>query len=391
MITDNKPRFSPSLCVTHDCNLNCIYCYQKHDSANRMTSKVARKTIDWIFDHVPDGMSGVEISFIGGEPLLEFELIKTIVSYTCSKQRSEKFIFYATTNGVSLTSDMKRWFSLHKDCFVLGLSLDGAKKTHDHNRSNSFDKIDIGFFQETWPNQGIKMTLTEYSLNYLAENVKFIHARGFKEINGVNLFEGKFDWGREEFIQLLIPQLKELSDFYVENDALNLSQIFNKQLASCEDKNRGRRSWCGIGNGANFFDVDGRMFPCPLVTPMTFSKAELLDIAKIDFINAENLIDDYCFNNCYIYPICPTCAGANYLSNKTFKERDKRRCKIQKLISLFIADIQARRIIKNPALYNASTLYHTIEAIKKIRMQYLPEFAPFFPHGALNPKGDTIV
>ena len=78
-----KPRFSPSLCVTHNCNLNCVYCYQKHDVNSKMDFSTAKNVIDWIFDNVPPDMSDVEINFIGGEPLLEFQLIKDIVAYTC--------------------------------------------------------------------------------------------------------------------------------------------------------------------------------------------------------------------------------------------------------------------------------------------------------------------
>jgi len=163
--------FSPSLCVTHDCNLNCIYCYQKHAGNIKMSLDTAKNSIDWIFSNIPTDMNGVEIGFIGGEPLLEFNLIKEIVAYTCSKPQGVKYIFYATTNGTLLTDEMKLWFTAHKDCFVLGLSLDGAKETHDYNRSDSFDKIDIAFFLKNWPKQGVKMTLSEFSLNRLAENV----------------------------------------------------------------------------------------------------------------------------------------------------------------------------------------------------------------------------
>src|SRR5699024_10778466 len=139
----NKPRFSPTNCLTHNCNLDCVYCYQQHDTNMRMEFATARKCIDWIFDNIPDDMEGVEIGFIGGELLLEFDLIKQIVEYTCSKPIHENYIFYATTNGTVLTQEMKEWFIKHKHCFVLGLSLDGTPDTHNRNRCNSFDAIDI--------------------------------------------------------------------------------------------------------------------------------------------------------------------------------------------------------------------------------------------------------
>lgn len=373
-INAKETMFAPSLCVTHNCNLNCSYCYQKHDANSRMTFDTAKNVIDWIFNNKPDKADGIEFDFIGGEPLLEFDLLKEIVAYTCSKKQKYNYLFFATTNGTVLSEEMKEWFYVHKDYFVLGLSLDGARETHNYNRSNSFDEIDIGFFIKNWPEQGVKMTLSEYSLPRLAENIKFLHSCGFKKIYGVNLAEGTFDWNNDNYIKLLVPQLNELVEFYVDNDKLELNQMFNKQLHFCEAEYREKRKWCGIGTGCPFFDIDGKMYPCPFITPMTFTNSELDDILKTDFTNDDNFLDVNCFENCYIYPICPTCSGANYLNNKSFKYRDKRRCRIQKLISLFIADLQAKRIAKNPKIYDDYTLYHNIEAIKKIRSLYLPEF-----------------
>jgi len=370
-------RFNPSICVTHDCNLSCIYCYQKHDTMHRMSIDTAKSCIDWIFHNVPDYAEGVEIGFIGGEPLLEFELLKSIVSYTCNNYRGNDFIFFATTNGTVLNDEMKQWFTMHKNCFVLGLSLDGARETHDVNRCNSFDMIDFDFFLQNWPEQGVKMTLSKFSLAHLAENIKFIHSLGFNEIVGVNLAAGDFDWNKDNYIRILTPQLEELVKFYTENDSLNINQMLDLSLYICEAKNKEKKKWCGIGTGTIFFNIDGKRYPCPFVTPMTFSEMEIKDILSTDFKNEENFIDETCFNECYIYPICPTCAGSDYFINKTFNNRNKSSCRIQKLIALFAADLYAKRIVKNPKWLDGDILYNTIEAIKKIKELYLPVFSDY--------------
>ena len=367
--------FSPSLCLTHNCNLDCIYCYQKHSSNARMSFETAKKSINWIFNNIPKDTNKIEINFIGGEPLLEFNLIKQIFEYTKSQNPKVNYTFFASTNGTLLTYDIKKWFTTYKDLFCLGLSLDGIREVHNYNRSNSFDFIDIDFFIKTWPQQGVKMTLSEFSLENLAENIIYIHSLGIKEIGGVNLFEGNFDWSNEKYIKALIPQLKKLVDFYLENDTLPLNQMFNKKLNLCESKEKFKRKYCGVGTGTIFFDVDGTQYPCSFITPMTFSKNELNNIMKTDFKDAINFIDEECFNNCYIYQLCPNCSGANYMANKTFKIRNKSKCKIQKLICLFVADLQAKRIIKNPNKYDKTYLYYTIEAIKKIKQLYYPEFS----------------
>jgi len=377
---EEKKRFSPCVCVTRNCNLNCVYCYQKHEASARMTLETAKKTIDLIFDNIPDDSDGVEIGLVGGEPLLEIELIRDIVAYTRSKPPADNYVFFAATNGTLLTDKDKEWFSANKDYIVLGLSLDGTRETHNLNRCDSFDKIDIDFFLRNWRDQGVKMTLSEHSIKHLAQNIKFIHSLGFTKIGGVNLYEGNFDWNRDEYIRILIPQLKELVEYYLENDTLALDQMFDKQVGLCETKDGEKKRWCGIGTGTPFFDVDGRKFPCAFVTPMTFTETELEEIMKTDFTNQELFVDDDCFNNCYIYPLCPTCAGANYLCARSFKKRHKNQCRVQKLISIFAADLTAKRIVKNPEIYDDDRRYHTIEAIKKIRELYLPEFAEFFSY-----------
>lgn len=370
-------RFSPSLCVTHSCNLDCIYCYQKHDGNNRMSFETACKSIDWIFENVPDDMNGIEITFIGGEPLIEFDLIKKVYEYTHEKYPDDSYIFYATTNGALLNDDMKAWFREHKSSFVLGLSLDGLPETHNHNRSNSYDKIDISFFRDTWPDQGVKMTISEYSLKNFADNVIYIHNLGFKEIDGVNLFEGEFDWSDERYVRNIIPELKKLVDFYVENDNLMVDQMLGRQIDMCEEKDRPKRKWCGIGTGTIFFDTDGTRRPCPFVTPMTFSQEELDDIMKTDFEDHSVFVDEDCFNSCYIYPVCPMCPGANYLVKKTFTVRDKSKCRMQKLITLYAADLQARRLLKNKDNVPENRIYNTIAAIEKIKEAFLPEFEEY--------------
>ena len=342
-----------------------------------LSNPLTCKSIDWIFENVPDDMNGIEITFIGGEPLIEFDLIKKVYEYTHEKYPDDSYIFYATTNGALLNDDMKAWFREHKSSFVLGLSLDGLPETHNHNRSNSYEKIDIPFFRDTWPDQGVKMTISEYSLKNFADNVIYIHNLGFKEIDGVNLFEGEFDWSDERYVRNIIPELKKLVDFYVENDNLMVDQMLGRQIDMCEEKDRPKRKWCGIGTGTIFFDTDGTRRPCPFVTPMTFSQEELDDIMKTDFEDHSVFVDEDCFNSCYIYPVCPMCPGANYLVKKTFTVRDKSKCRMQKLITLYAADLQARRLLKNKDNIPENRIYNTIAAIEKIKEAFLSEFEEY--------------
>jgi sulfatase maturation enzyme AslB (radical SAM superfamily) len=341
-----------------------------------MTLDTAKTVVDRIFHHINDETDRIEIGFFGGEPLLEFDLIKEIFAYIRSKKRKVEYTFFATTNGTLLTDEMKNWFIANKEHFTLALSLDGTRETQNHNRCNSFDKIDLDFFIKNWPNQGVKMTVSEYSLPSFAKDIKFLHSCGFKKINGANLAAGDFDWNNDNYVELLAPQFKKLVDFYLNNDNLK-NHLFDRNLALCEVKKNKKHRRCGVGNRVMFFDVDGKKYPCAYITPMTFSEEDLSNIMKMNFAEDENFIDEYCLINCYIYPICNTCIAENYLNNKCLKERVKSRCRILKLTTLFVADLQAKRIERNPKIFDDNTLYHTIETIKKIRELYLPEFEKY--------------
>jgi len=375
--TETGRCFFPVLCLTHSCNLNCVYCYQKHTHNEKMTIEVARQSIDWIFNNVPTDADSIEIGFIGGEPLLEFSLIKEIVNYVLKKDIEIPYIFFANTNGTVLTEDMKKWFSNNKDIFHLGLSIDGKKETHNYNRSNSFDKIDIEYFKNNWPEQSVKMTISQQSIKTLADDIKYIHSIGFNEISGVNLAEGISDWDKEEYLFIIANQLKLLVEYYVENNKIKPDLMFSKRIDICEMEKEKRRT-CGIGIGSPFFDIDGKIYPCSYFTPMTFSKIELTEILKKDFTNDENFIDNDCFDNCYIYPICGSCYGADYKMNKSFNFRNRTKCRLQKIICLFVADMYAQRIVKDIKQFNDNNvLYYTINAIKKIKYLYYDEFKKY--------------
>ena len=371
---------TPTVCVTHACQLNCIYCYEtKKDTHSRLEYDKAIEIIDRIFATAADDVDGIEVCFIGGEPLLEYDLIKRIVEHykLPENKPSKQFVFSATTNGALLNAEMKEWFQNNKDKIILCLSLDGAKETQDHNRPNSFDKIDFDFFVRNYPRQGVKMTLSDYSLPRLSENVIFIHSLGFKKITGANLFEGDFDFDNEEFIRILVPELKRLVDFYSKPENGDLyNQMFDKRLELAQSKSRRNRKNCGIGgDGVRFYDVDGQAYPCVMCTPMTMSKEQLSELEKIDFLDDSFFVDNSCNESCYIYPICSNCSGSNFRIKNCFGQRDHSKCNIKKLEVLFCAELMARKIAADSKVCeNETVLYHTIQAIKEIQRLYYPIF-----------------
>ena len=166
---NNKVR-SITLTLTHSCNLNCSYCYEKHKNNRRMTFDTAISIVEKeLNDDLNLEYDYVEFDFFGGEPLLEFELIKKIVDFIKIRKYKNKYIFFATTNGTILTQEMKLWFVENRNFIVLGLSLDGTREMHNINRSNSYDMIDIDFYVKYYSEQGVKMTISPETLPYYNE------------------------------------------------------------------------------------------------------------------------------------------------------------------------------------------------------------------------------
>lgn len=369
--------YNPTICVTHQCNLSCVYCYQHNHESLEITEEIAKNAIDDIMKNIPKQVSRVCISFIGGEPLLKHDLLVILYEYIFKKYCDDRITLFATTNGTLLSDEMKAWFYQHRDKFILGISLDGAKQSHDFNRSNSFDKIDIPFFVNTWPDQGPKMTISQKSLESLADDVIFLHHQGFKYINGVNLAEGDFDWSDRKLLRILATQLSKLVEFYIQNPQLNLDQLMARHIEYCASPQKERKKVCGIGSNTIFYDIDGKKYPCSYVTPMTFSSEELANICQTDFSDSSLFIDEECLKNCYLYPICSSCSGANYSVNHTFSQRIKSKCNLTKIIALYIAEFHAEKILQGQTTYDETQQFFLIEAIKEIKSRYFEEFRDF--------------
>lgn len=162
---------SINLQVTQNCNLRCDYCpytgnyYNNRKHSNkRMSFELAKKGIDFLYDHSMN-CDVVNIAFYGGEPLLEFELIKKCVEYARKKFITKKVEFNLTSNGVLLTEEIMKYFSDNK--ILLTISLDGPQNIHDKSRvtangTGSFEIIyeKLCYFKEKY-------------LEYFNHNVSF--------------------------------------------------------------------------------------------------------------------------------------------------------------------------------------------------------------------------
>ena len=149
--------------IAHTCNLNCEYCFASqgkyHGERALMSLEVGKRAIDFLIENSGSRVN-LEVDFFGGEPLMNFDVVKEIVAYARSieKQHNKNFRFTLTTNGMLVDDDIIEF--ANKECHNVVLSLDGRKEIHDNlrktiNGKGSYDVI-VPKFQEFVKRRGNK-------------------------------------------------------------------------------------------------------------------------------------------------------------------------------------------------------------------------------------------
>ena len=180
--------------VAHDCNLACKYCFagegEYHGERGMMSLEVAKDAIDFIIENSKH-RKNIEIDFFGGEPLMNFEVVKGTVEYAKlrEKEADKHFRFTMTTNGVLLDDEIIDY--LNENMYNVVLSLDGRPEVNDHmrptpNGKGSYEIILPKFKKLVEKRKGkqyyLRGTFTHHNLDF-AEDVKHIVEEGFKEVS----------------------------------------------------------------------------------------------------------------------------------------------------------------------------------------------------------------
>mgnify|MGYP002580787692 CR=1 FL=1 len=190
----NKQSVVKALCihVAHDCNLRCKYCFadtgEFHGGRSLMSAEVGKKAIDFVINN-SGNRKNIEIDYFGGEPLMNFGVVKEITEYAKeeAKKHGKNFRFTVTTNGVLLNDDIKQYINENMSNVVL--SIDGTKETNDRMRyrvdgSGSYDTI-VPKFQDlaesrNQNNYYVRGTFTAYNVDF-AKDVIHLADLGFKQ------------------------------------------------------------------------------------------------------------------------------------------------------------------------------------------------------------------
>ncbi len=180
--------------IAHTCNLNCSYCFASqgkyHGERAVMSFEVGKRALDFLVEN-SGTRHNLEVDFFGGEPLLNFRVVKDLVAYARSieKKHNKNFRFTLTTNGMLIDDDVIDF--ANKECANVVLSLDGRKEIHDRFRVDyagrgSFDTI-VPKFQKLVEARGgknyyMRGTFTHANPDFL-EDIKVMLDLGFNELS----------------------------------------------------------------------------------------------------------------------------------------------------------------------------------------------------------------
>ena len=262
--------------ICHDCNLRCKYCFADegayHARREFMSLEVAKKAIDFLIEN-SGNRKILETDFFGGEPLMNFDVVKETVYYAKEQaaKRGKKFLFTLTTNGLLLKDDVAQFLNEEMENVVL--SLDGRKEVHDAVRKTANGKGSFDLAIENIKNfvkiRGdksyyVRGTFTAKNLDF-GKDVLFLADSGFDSISMEPVVTDIPDL---EITKDMLPEVcaeyDRLCDAYLKREAegkgFNFFH-FNVDLEGgpCLAK---RVSACGAGN--EYFSVvpNGDIYPC---------------------------------------------------------------------------------------------------------------------------------
>ena len=277
--SNNRQTVVKALClhIAHDCNLACRYCFAEegeyHGRRALMSYEVGKKALDFLIAN-SGSRKNLEVDFFGGEPLMNWQVVKDLVKYGREQEKlhNKKFRFTLTTNGVLLNDEVMEF--CNKEMGNVVLSVDGRKEVHDYMRpfrkgAGSYDLIMPKFqkFAES-RNQDkyyVRGTFTHHNLDF-SKDVLHLADEGFEQISVEPVVAQPTDSYaiREEDIPYLCEQYDMLAKELVKRKkAGNGFNFFHFMI----DLNQGpcaikRLRGCGCGNEYVAVTPDGEIYPC---------------------------------------------------------------------------------------------------------------------------------
>lgn len=330
------------LLITYNCNLNCTYCYEPKHLKKRMTSNQAKSYIKDIVLGLGSEYDEFDVQFMGGEPLLEFDLIKEVSEWLWKWDAPLPIsnIFIAT-NGTLLDKEIKDWLQFNKERICCGLSFDGDIPMQNINRTLSASKVDLNFFAKTWPTQTVKMTISPDTIGDLYNGVTYLISQDLKYITADFAMGPKVCWTNEH-LTTFYQQLQALSDFYLEHLDLPVVSMLDIDVLNPLRVGSEELPHCGCGERLVCVDTDGEHYACHLFSPISLPVSKAKQAQSINFANKTAFVSDEC-KECSIKNLCPHCYGMNYYITGDLSKQSTFTCKSTKIQFIMACQFQQQR------------------------------------------------
>ncbi len=314
-----------TLFVNHACNLRCTYCYTGEKFDRRMPFEVAEKAIELGFDLAM--VPAMQISFFGGEPLLEAELMDRVATHAKARAEARKAkVFFAVATNGTLTDDA-RLELLARHGFRVQVSLDGNRAAQDATRpkkggASSYDEVANGI--ERLVSKGIDVRVVAVvdpkNAEHLADSFEAVRALGIRHLQFSPNYAGGWDDAACERFETALRQLGDryIAHFRAHKD-MRLDPL-NGKIVTHLAKGYQRSDLCKFGQQEIAISPLGNIYPCDrLVCEDNAADVCIgnvddgLDIEKRDALVAgKNEPDDEC-TSCALRPRCMHwCGCANY-------------------------------------------------------------------------------
>ncbi len=263
--------------VAHDCNMNCRYCFGDQGAFEGIRSLMSFDTGKCAIDYLLAGSGNrhnLEVDFFGGEPLMNFEVVKQLVAYGREKEKeyNKHIRFTITTNGILLDEEKTAFINQHMDNVIL--SIDGRQSVNDKMRRTWNDKgthdIILDNYLKFVKTRGeqlyyVRGTFTRENLDF-GEDVKYLLNKGFKNVSvePVVVSDDMEFAIRKEDLSEILAEYDRLTDYYIQCAKAGKKFDFfhfniDLEQGPCVVK---RVSGCGAGSEYMAVSPEGDLYPC---------------------------------------------------------------------------------------------------------------------------------
>ena len=311
--------------IAHTCNLNCSYCFASqgkyHGDRAVMSFEVGKQALDFLVAN-SGHRKNLEVDFFGGEPLMNFQVVKDLVAYARSieKEHNKNFRFTLTTNGVLIDDDVIEFANREMSNVVL--SLDGRKEVHDRYRVDyaghgSWEKI-VPKFQKlvearNGKNYYMRGTFTHANPDFVADIQQMLDL-GFTELSMEPVVCAPDDPSAltKEDLEIVKSEYEKLADLMLRRDEEGKPFTFYHYMIDLKGGPCIYKRISGCGSGTEYMAVTpwGDLYPCH-----QFVGDEKFLLGNIwDGVSNTAIRDDFLSCNVYARPECADCWAKLYCS-----------------------------------------------------------------------------